>query len=84
MTETNTTVRFVSGGIECAAFCAAGHFGLNMRTCIINLGETVQINLEYLPDRCRVSINDGQVWFDTDEVSAARIEHLFQTGVVPG
>lgn len=70
-------VDFISEGIPCKAFVIVGKRGLNMRTCQIILDDAATINIEYLPDRTRVFINGGGLWFDTDSVSAARIEALF-------
>lgn len=76
-------VSFESEGIKCKAFVLFGRRSLNMRSCLINLDKKVKTNIDYLPDRVRVTINDGQVWFDTSEDSAAAIESLFETGKAP-
>ena len=76
-------VDFISGGVPCKAFVAFGDRALNMRVCQINLGSSPKVHIEYLPGLTRVQINDGQVWFDTSEQSAAEIEALFETGKAP-
>jgi hexokinase len=76
-------VKFIAGGVECVAFILFDHYGLNMRTCLVNFKEKPTTNIEYLPDRARVTINDGQLWFDTTEQSAAEIEYLFESGKAP-
>lgn len=73
-------VEFECEGITCRAYVSFGQCGLNMRLCHINLGESPKVNIEYLPDRTRVIVNDGMIWFDTSGQSAAAIENLFQTG----
>lgn len=81
--EQPEVVRFESEGIKCIAFVSFGQRSLNMRSCLINLGEKVKTHIEFLPDRVRVVINDGQLWFDTSERSAVEIEALFETGKAP-
>lgn len=76
-------VDFVVNGILCKAFVAFEERSLNMRSCLIKLGKTPKVVIEYLPGLTRVTINDGHVWFDTSEISAAQIEALFETGKVP-
>jgi len=77
------TVKFVSERSLCVAFVLNEVYGLNMRSCQINLEGKPQVNIEYLPDRTRVLINGGNIWFDTDEQSATEIEALFLTGEAP-
>lgn len=78
------TVKFQSNGNECIAVVAFGtEYSLNMVSCFINFKGKPKVQIEYLPHATRVQINDGQLWFDTDEVSAARIEQLFETGKAP-
>lgn len=76
-------VDFVVNEIRCKAFVAFDMRSLNMRSCLINLGKSPKVAIEYLPGFSRVTINDGALWFDTTEQSAAEIEALFETGVAP-
>jgi hypothetical protein len=76
-------VDFVANDIRCKAFVAFGDCSLNMRTCLINLGKSPKVAIEYLPGFTRVTINNGEVWFDTTEQSATEIEALFETGKAP-
>ena len=76
-------VNFISGGVECIVYIAFEHRGLNMFSVILNLGDNPSVNIEYFPGTVRVTINDGDIWFDTSEESAAAIEHLFRTGKAP-
>ena len=56
---------------------------LNLKLATINFDAKPTIDIDYLPHSCRVRLNDGNIWFDTDEVSAARIEQLIETGKAP-
>ncbi|MFT7292872.1 MAG: hypothetical protein ACI87Q_000718 [Pseudohongiellaceae bacterium] len=69
-------VTFLSGGQECKAFFLYEQMTLNMRTCTINLGKQPSIKIEHTGDICRVRINEGEIWFDTSEQSAEKIESL--------
>jgi hypothetical protein len=78
------TVKFESNGISCIAAVAFGtHYSLNMNACQINFKEKPKVHIEFFPHAARVQLNDGAVWFDTDEVSAAKIEQLFDSGKAP-
>lgn len=76
-------VDFVANGVKCKAYVSFGERGLNMQSCHVNLGGSPKVAIEYLPGFTRVSINDGQLWFDTEEQSAAEIEALFESGKAP-
>ena len=82
--EMPETVKFTSNGVDCIAIVMFGtEYSFNMKTCQLNFKEKPNLQIEYLPHASRVSINDGEVWFDTDELSAAKIEQLFSTGKAP-
>lgn len=76
--ELPETVRFDVGGRTCIAYVAFGkQYGMDMRTCTRNYGETKpSVHLEYLPHAARVKIN-GNIWFDCHPDKAAEIEALF-------
>ncbi len=75
------TVNFISEGVECvAAVIFKKIYTFNMRSCQITFKEKPNVNIEYIGDRVRVLINDGAIWFDTDELSAAKIEQLIELG----
>lgn len=77
------TVRFQSNGVECVAFEAVGLYGLNMKNCQINFGKTKpKVEVEPVLGFCRVRLNDGLIWFDTDAESAGAIAELFSQPAV--
>lgn len=76
-------VEFTSEGVKGKAFVVFDMRGLNIKPCTINFEGIPTVDVEYLPTGCRVSINNGAVWFDTSEQSAAEIEYLFKKGKAP-
>lgn len=84
MMDMPETVEFESDGIKCIAAVAFGsYYSLNMRACQINFKQKPKVHIEFFLHAARIQINDGAVWFDTDEISAAKIEQLFDTGKAP-
>lgn len=72
------TVKFQSQGVDCIAFEVVGIYGLNMRSCQLIFGETKpKVEIEPVLGFCRVRLNDGQIWFDTNGESAGAIAELF-------
>lgn len=66
------------------AFVVFGeHYGMTYQGMSLNFPGKPEVRIEYVPTGSRVVINDGLLWFDTDERSAAAIEFLFENGHAP-
>ena len=83
------TVHFQSTtGVDCIAYWAFDVFGLNMRSCQVNLLDGDKLIVQPMPFGARVSTERGSsgevvVWFDTDIESASKIEYLYDSRKAP-
>ncbi len=73
-----------SGRRKGRAFVVFGnHYGMTYQGMTLNFPEKPDVRIEYVPTGSRVVINEGLLWFDTDERSAAAIEYLYENGTAP-